>query len=90
MGAVSHHNLGDIPPMARNREEFDDRHLSRILGCSTGVAVGDAFGMPMAGWTPTEIRRRNGKVSGLMTPVPDHRERDVATLGNAIGAIKAR
>jgi ADP-ribosylglycohydrolase len=58
--------------MVRNRVEFDDRLLSRIHGCLMGVAVGDAFGMPMAGWTPTEVRRRYGKVSGLMAPVPDH------------------
>ena len=58
--------------MARNRVEFDDHLLSRIQGCLTGVAVGDAFGMPMAGWTPTEVRRRYGKVSRLIAPVPDH------------------
>ena len=52
--------------------EFDDRLLGRIHGCLAGVAVGDAFGMPMAGWTPAEVRRRYGHVDTLIAPAPDH------------------
>jgi len=57
--------------MPRN-VEFDDRLLDRIHGCLAGVAVGDALGMPMASWTPTEIRRRYGHVDTLIAPVLDH------------------
>jgi ADP-ribosylglycohydrolase len=28
--------------------------------------------LPMAGWTPTEVRWRYGKVIGLIAPAPDH------------------
>lgn len=52
--------------------EFDDRLLGRIHGCLAGVAVGDAFGMPMAGWTPVEVKRRYGHVDTLIAPAPDH------------------
>jgi ADP-ribosylglycohydrolase len=52
--------------------EFDDRLLGRIHGCLAGVALGDALGMPMAGWTPAEVRRRYGRVETLISPAPDH------------------
>lgn len=58
--------------MPRMRVEFDDRLLGRIHGCLVGVAVGDALGMPMAGWTPGEVRRRYGRVDTLVAPAPDH------------------
>lgn len=58
--------------MHRKRVDFDDRLLNRIHGCLAGVAVGDAFGMPMAGWTPAEVKRRYGKVDTLIAPAPDH------------------
>jgi ADP-ribosylglycohydrolase len=54
------------------RIEFDNRLLGKIHGCLAGVAVGDAFGMPMAGYTPEEVRRRYGRVETLLKPVPDH------------------
>jgi ADP-ribosylglycohydrolase len=54
------------------RVEFDDRLLGRIHGCLAGVAVGDALGMPMAGWTPGEVGRRYGKVTTLIAPANDH------------------
>jgi len=54
------------------RGDFDDRLLGRIHGCLAGVALGDAFGMPMAGWTPAEVRRRYGRVEKLISPAPDH------------------
>ena len=52
--------------------EFDDRLNGRIYGCLAGVAVGDALGMPMAGWTPGEVKRRYGSVTTLLVPVSDH------------------
>jgi len=52
--------------------EFDDRLRGRIHGCLAGVALGDALGMPMAGWTPAEVKRRYGRVDTLISPVPDH------------------
>ena len=52
--------------------DFDDCLLGRIHGCLAGVAVGDALGMPMAGWTPAEVRRRYGRVDTLIAPAPDH------------------
>lgn len=54
------------------RVEFDDRLLGRIHGCLAGVAVGDALGMPMAGWTPIEVKRRYGRVTTLIAPATDH------------------
>ncbi len=54
------------------RVDFDDRLLARIHGCLAGVAVGDAFGMPMAGWTPVEVKSRYGYVNNLIAPAPDH------------------
>jgi ADP-ribosylglycohydrolase len=58
--------------MPRKRVDFNDHLLGRIHGCLAGVAVGDAFGMPMAGWTPAEVKRRNGHVTNLIAPAPDH------------------
>jgi ADP-ribosylglycohydrolase len=54
------------------RVDFDDRLLARIHGCLAGVAVGDAFGMPMAGWTPVEVKSRYGYVNDLIAPALDH------------------
>jgi ADP-ribosylglycohydrolase len=54
------------------RVDFDDRLLGRIHGCLAGVALGDALGMPMAGWTPAEVKRRYGRVETLIAPAPDH------------------
>lgn len=34
--------------------------------------MGDALGMPMAGWTPAEVKRRYGRVDTLIAPVSDH------------------
>ena len=58
--------------MPRSRIDFDDRLLGRIHGCLAGVAIGDALGMPMAGWIPAEVRRRYGRVDTLIAPAPDH------------------
>ncbi len=62
--------------------EFDDRLLGRIHGCLVGVAVGDALGMPMAGWTPEEVRRRYGKVTTLIAPAMDHPLHGTLPLGS--------
>ena len=58
--------------MSGEKIGFDDRLLGKIHGCLAGVAVGDAFGMPMAGYTSAEVRRRYGRVETLLKPVPDH------------------
>ncbi len=34
--------------------------------------MGDALGMPMAGWTPAEVKSRYGHVTDLIAPAPDH------------------
>ncbi len=62
--------------------EFDDRLLGRIHGCLAGVAVGDAFGMPMAGWTPEEVIRRYGRVTTLIAPAKDHPLHGMLPLGS--------
>ena len=54
------------------RVDFDDCLLARIHGCLAGVAVGDAIGMPMAGWTPAEVMSRYGYVNDLIAPASDH------------------
>jgi ADP-ribosylglycohydrolase len=58
--------------MHKRRVDFDERLLGKIHGCLAGVAIGDALGMPMAGWTPEEVKRRYGKVNALIAPAPDH------------------
>ncbi|MGH2559167.1 MAG: ADP-ribosylglycohydrolase family protein [Thermomicrobiales bacterium] len=35
----------------------------RILGALLGMAIGDAMGMPVAGWTAAQIRQRLGRVT---------------------------
>ncbi|MDM7935711.1 MAG: ADP-ribosylglycohydrolase family protein, partial [Methanothrix sp.] len=42
----------------------------RFLGCLLGVAVGDALGMPVEGYTAEEIRSRFGAVQEMM-PAPE-------------------
>lgn len=38
----------------------------RFLGCLLGLAVGDALGMPVDGWTREEIAARYGRVDGYL------------------------
>ena len=45
------------PDSARHPDVSD-----RFLGCLLGLAIGDAFGMPVEGFPPDEIRRRYGWV----------------------------
>jgi len=68
--------------MPRKIIEFDDHLLGKIHGCLAGVAVGDALGMPMAGWTPAEVRRRYGHVTDLIAPAPDHPLHGKLSLGS--------
>ncbi len=40
--------------------------LSRFQGCLVGVAVGDALGMPVEGWTKEQIRYRYGTLRDMV------------------------
>jgi ADP-ribosylglycohydrolase len=52
---------------------MDPEHLrDRFYGCLAGVAVGDAMGMPTAGYTPEEIAERFGVVEGFLDAPEDH------------------
>ena len=44
--------------------------------------MGDAFGMPMAGWTPAEVKSRYGFVNDLIAPAPDHTLHGKPPLGS--------
>ena len=44
--------------------------------------MGDAFGMPMAGWTPAEVKSRYGFVNDLIAPAPDHTLHGKLPLGS--------
>jgi ADP-ribosylglycohydrolase len=44
----------------------------KVYGCLAGVAVGDALGMPAAGFTPAEIREKFGYIDGLLDAPPGH------------------
>lgn len=46
--------------------------FKKVYGCLAGVAVGDALGMPAAGFTPTEIRDRFGFIETLLDAPPGH------------------
>lgn len=42
--------------------------VARACGCLVGLAVGDALGQPSEGLTPDEVRRRHGRIEGLLDP----------------------
>ncbi len=44
----------------------------RFYGCLAGVAIGDAMGMPTAGYTPEEIAERFGVVEDFLDAPGDH------------------
>lgn len=46
--------------------------LEKVHGCLAGVAVGDAMGMPTAGFTPTEIKVKFGYIDKLLDAPPGH------------------
>jgi ADP-ribosylglycohydrolase len=46
--------------------------LDRALGALTGVAVGDALGMPAQTLDRAEILRHYGKIEGFVAPFDDH------------------
>lgn len=45
---------------------------NRIQGALTGIAYGDAFGMPTEMWTPEMIREKTGKIDQLRCGHPDN------------------
>jgi len=45
---------------------------TKFYGCLAGVAIGDAMGMPTAGYTPEEIAERFGVVEELLDAPVDH------------------
>ncbi|MGA9097749.1 MAG: ADP-ribosylglycohydrolase family protein [Methanotrichaceae archaeon] len=46
--------------------------LDRFRGCLLGLAVGDALGMPVEGYTPEEIKAKFGKVKDMMPAQEGH------------------
>lgn len=44
---------------------------NRFLGALLGMAIGDAMGMPVAGWPPEQIRERYGRIEGYHRRVFD-------------------
>lgn len=46
--------------------------LNKVLGCLAGIAIGDAMGMPSAGFTPEEIRFRFGEITRFLDAPDDH------------------
>jgi len=47
----------------------------RILGCIAGLAVGDALGYPVEGWTGEKIAGRFGRITDFVEPPLDPPER---------------
>ena len=50
----------------------DERLFKKVYGCLAGVAVGDAMGMPSAGYTPDMIKERFGVIQNLLDAPDDH------------------
>lgn len=46
--------------------------LDRFRGCLLGLAVGDALGMPVEGYTSEEIKAKFGEVKDMMPAQEDH------------------
>lgn len=46
--------------------------LDRAVAALTGLAIGDALGMPTQTLNRDEIRNRYGKITGFVSPFPDH------------------
>lgn len=42
--------------------------LSRAVGCLVGLAIGDAMGAPVEGWSVDQIREKYGRVEGFLRP----------------------
>lgn len=64
--------LGHWENIKERRQEVQKVCFKRVYGCLAGVAVGDALGMPAAGFTPTEIKDRFGVIETLLDAPPDH------------------
>ena len=50
----------------------------RFLGALLGMAIGDALGMPVAGWSAARIRERFGRIDVL------HNNVGIAALGGVV------
>ena len=48
------------------------QRLDRACAALTGLAIGDALGMPTQTLTPHEIRRRHGEIKSFVAPFDDH------------------
>lgn len=44
-------------------------HENRFVGCLLGLAIGDALGMPVEGWSAAAIRAHYGRLAGFL-PAP--------------------
>lgn len=50
----------------------EDILYERALGALTGLAIGDALGMPSQTLTPQNIQKHYGKISSFIAPFSDH------------------
>jgi len=46
--------------------------VERAVGCLTGVAVGDAMGMPSELWSRRKVKERFGRIEGFLPGPDDH------------------
>jgi ADP-ribosylglycohydrolase len=46
--------------------------VERAIGCLTGVAVGDAMGMPSELWSRRKVKERFGRITGFLPGPDDH------------------
>jgi ADP-ribosylglycohydrolase len=51
---------------------FGEQLFKKVYGCLAGVAVGDAMGMPSAGYTPNMIKERFGVIQNLLDAPAGH------------------
>jgi len=49
---------------------MNDQFHSKATGCLLGLAIGDALGAPVEGWSAEEIRNRHGWVDQFLTEHP--------------------
>lgn len=52
--------------------EAGEQLFTKVYGCLAGVAVGDAMGMPSAGYIPDMIKERFGVIQNLLDAPDDH------------------
>lgn len=58
--------------MTVEARSMDPRVLAKLEGCLTGVAVGDAMGMPSELWSRQKVKRRFGRITGFLPGPDDH------------------